>query len=133
MKGAQAKYVYYDIPKYLDGYSIHGNYTIEGEKVSLAGKLFKGNTAVGNTFQLKGGKDPAARVKLILAQVLNRPPLLPDPKEPRSSKRLLNPYFFTSALNLARLLGLAQFRKPSSSSTTSPVASIRRVVGNATT
>jgi hypothetical protein len=70
VKGAQAKYVYYDIPKYMDGYSIHGNYTIGGETVSLSGKLFKGDMAVSNTFQLKGGKDPAEWVKLILAQVL---------------------------------------------------------------
>ncbi len=68
-KGAQAKFVYYDIPKYPDGFSIRGNYAVSGEKVSLAGRLFKGDNAVGNAFQLAGGKHPAELVKLIMKEV----------------------------------------------------------------
>ncbi len=71
-KGAQAKYVYYDIPKYLDGYSIRGNYTVAGDQVNLAGRLFKGDQAIGDIFRLNGSKDSAVLVKLILKEVGSR-------------------------------------------------------------
>lgn len=71
-KGAQAKYVYYDIPKYSDGYSIRGNYTSAGKKVNLAGRLFKGDEPVGEIFHLEGSKEPGALVKLILKEVVPR-------------------------------------------------------------
>ncbi|MBK6996050.1 MAG: caspase family protein [Lewinellaceae bacterium] len=67
-KGAQAKFVYYDIPKFAEGFSIRGNYAISGEQVSLAGRLFKGDTPVGGAFNLTGTKDPAVLVKLILKE-----------------------------------------------------------------
>ncbi|MFN0173795.1 MAG: caspase family protein [Saprospiraceae bacterium] len=68
-KGAQARFVYYDIPKFAEGFSIRGNYAISGEQANVAGRLFKGDTPVGEAFQLTGSKDPAALVKLIMKEV----------------------------------------------------------------
>ena len=68
-RGTQAKFVYYDIQKFNEGFSIRGNYSVSGEQVSVAGRLFKGDQPVGEAFQLTGGKDPAALVKLILKEV----------------------------------------------------------------
>jgi len=68
-KGALAKYVYYDISKYAEGFSIRGNYSISGEQVNLAGRLFKGDSPLGEAFQLTGSKDPAEVVKLIMKEV----------------------------------------------------------------
>ncbi|MBP6810784.1 MAG: hypothetical protein KA138_04665, partial [Saprospiraceae bacterium] len=67
-----AKFVYYDIPKFAEGFSIRGNYAISGEQVSLAGRLFKGDDPVGAAFNLTGTKDTAALVKLILKEVGQR-------------------------------------------------------------
>lgn len=69
VKGVQARYVYYDISKYSDGYSIRGNYTISGEQVNVAGRLFKGDTPVGEPFQVAGAKDAATLRQLILEKV----------------------------------------------------------------
>lgn len=68
-KGVQAKYVFYNILQYAEGFSIWGNYTIQGDQVSVGGRLFKGDKPVGEAFQLTGGKDPAELVKLILNKV----------------------------------------------------------------
>jgi WD40 repeat protein len=71
-KGVQAKYVFYNISEYAEGFSIWGNYTIQGNQVIVGGRLFKGDKPVGKSFQLTGGKDPAALVKLILKEVGGR-------------------------------------------------------------
>jgi hypothetical protein len=68
-KGAQAKFVFYDIQEYPDGFSINGNYSISGETVTVNGGLFKGENAIGEPFQITGSNDPAELVKLILEKV----------------------------------------------------------------
>jgi hypothetical protein len=68
-KGTQAKFVYYDIQKFAEGFSIRGNYSIKGEQVSVAGRLFKGDNPVGDAFDLTGSKDSATLVKLIMKEV----------------------------------------------------------------
>jgi hypothetical protein len=68
-KGVQAKYVFYNISEYAEGFSIWGNYTIQGNQVIVGGRLFKGDKPVGKPFQLTGTKDPATLVKLILKEV----------------------------------------------------------------
>lgn len=69
VKGTQAKTVYFDIAKFAEGYSIKGNYTINGETVTCNGKLFKGDTPVGDAFQVTGSKDSKALAKLITDEV----------------------------------------------------------------
>lgn len=71
-KGAQARYVYYDIPKYDEGYSIWGIYSLKGNMVTVDGRLFKGEAPVGVPFQIKGKNDPKELVRLILKAVEDR-------------------------------------------------------------
>ncbi|HAD14839.1 MAG TPA: hypothetical protein DCF33_20620 [Saprospirales bacterium] len=68
-KGAQARFVYYDIPEFPQGFSIRGNYSIAGDQVNIAGRLFKGDAPVGAAFQVTGSKEPDALVKLILKEI----------------------------------------------------------------
>ena len=71
-KGAQAKYVYYDIPKYDEGYSIWGIYSLKGNMVTVDGRLFKGEVPIGDAFQVKSEKGTQELVRLILKAVGDR-------------------------------------------------------------
>lgn len=51
-KGAEAKYVYYDIPELTDGYSVKGTYEIAGKTVQIKGNLFKGDKQIGASFEV---------------------------------------------------------------------------------
>lgn len=68
-KGAQSRYVYYDIPKYDEGYSIWGIYSLKGNMVTVDGRLFKGEVPIGDAFQVKSEKGTQELVRLILKAV----------------------------------------------------------------
>lgn len=51
-KGAEAKYVFYDIPELTEGYSVKGTYEIVGKIVQIKGNLFKGDKQIGASFEV---------------------------------------------------------------------------------
>ncbi len=69
VKGAQAECIYVDVSEYENGYALKGNYSYQGNKVTVKGNLFKGKTIVGK-FQLTGNKaDIAGLAQQILEKV----------------------------------------------------------------
>lgn len=68
-KGAQADIVFVDAATYENAYSIKGRYRMEGETVTVDGKLYKGKTAQG-AFQVTGKKtDVPALAEALLEKV----------------------------------------------------------------
>lgn len=52
-----ANFIYVDVSEYEEAYSIRGLYRINGDDVEVRGRLFKGETPVGEAFNVKGKKD----------------------------------------------------------------------------
>lgn len=55
VKGAQAELIYVDVSEYESGYSIRGEYKLQGNAVEVTASLFKGKTILGK-FQVTGKK-----------------------------------------------------------------------------
>jgi WD40 repeat protein len=56
-KGGQAELVFVDVKQFTNAYSIKGLYKVSGNAVELRGRLFKGDTAVGEEFRVSGKKN----------------------------------------------------------------------------
>ena len=67
-KGARAELIYVDVSEYAQAYSIQGRYTLSGDAVQVRGRLFQGETAVGD-FQVDGRKD---RVGELVEQIVRK-------------------------------------------------------------
>ncbi len=68
-----ANFIYVDVSEYEEAYSIRGLYRINGDDVEVRGRLFKGKTAVGEEFNVKGKKaDVPGLVEAIVDKVLGR-------------------------------------------------------------
>jgi hypothetical protein len=76
LKGKNARLVYYHTSEVLpDSYRVVGDYTINGNSVTVNGRLFKGkSTPIGTPFELTGNKDNKALVSGILKAVFERIP-----------------------------------------------------------
>lgn len=57
LKGAGAELIYVDVKKYDNAYSVKGIYTVKGKTVKLRARLRKGETPVGDEFELEGNTD----------------------------------------------------------------------------
>lgn len=68
-KGTSAELIYVDIKEHPNAYSIRANYSVTQNTVSLRGKLFKGKTAVGTEFQVKG---ETSNIPQIVADIMSR-------------------------------------------------------------
>ncbi|MDX1910671.1 MAG: caspase family protein [Saprospiraceae bacterium] len=56
-KGSKSNLIFVDVKEYDNAFSLKGRYTVEGEKVSVQTRLFKGKMKVGEAFKLTGNKD----------------------------------------------------------------------------
>jgi len=66
-----ATFIYVDVSEYEAAYSIKGLYRVDGDAVTIRGRLFKGKTAVGQEFKLTGKKnDLPGLVEGIVDEVL---------------------------------------------------------------
>ena len=70
-RGAQADLIYVDVSAYENAYSLKGLYKISGDVVVVRGRLFKGQTTVGEEFKVTGKKsDVPGLAEAILEQVM---------------------------------------------------------------
>lgn len=53
----RAELVFVDVKQFTDAYSIKGMYKVSGNTVTLRGRLFKGDTPVGEEFRVSGNKN----------------------------------------------------------------------------
>ncbi|MEZ4939972.1 MAG: caspase family protein [Saprospiraceae bacterium] len=68
-RGAKADLIYVDVSEYENAYSIKGRYTVEGDMVTMRGRLFQGKTSKGE-FTVTGKKsDLPALVEVIVDKV----------------------------------------------------------------
>ena len=68
-----ATFIYVDVSGYEAAYSIKGLYRINGNDLEVRGRLFKGETPVGEAFNVKGKKDDMpGLVEAIVDEVMGR-------------------------------------------------------------
>lgn len=75
LKGKNARLVYYHTAEVLpDSYRVVGDYALDGNTVTVTGRLFKGSKPIGAPFEFSGKKDMKFLVNNLLKLVFERIP-----------------------------------------------------------